>query len=152
MKSQREVALWVWEQAYGMPYIWGGDDAVEGYDCSGLVIEGLQAAGILPRKGDWRARDLAAKFSVREFSHVSRGDLVCFGDPITHIEIVWHRESLYNRDIGREPMIWTLGASGGDSETLTREDAIRDNAFVKVRPLESLGRPMAFRNPFEGAP
>ncbi|MFC1535727.1 NlpC/P60 family protein, partial [Candidatus Neomarinimicrobiota bacterium] len=36
----------------GLPYLWGGDDAVAGYDCSGLVIEILKSVGLLQRSGD----------------------------------------------------------------------------------------------------
>jgi hypothetical protein len=42
----------------------------------------------------------------------------------------------------------TIGASGGGSATTTLEEAIRSNAFVKVRPLaQRLG--YILRDPFE---
>ena len=42
----------------GLPYIWGGDDTIKGFDCSGFVIELFKSVGILPRKGDWTAETL----------------------------------------------------------------------------------------------
>ena len=46
----------------GKPYIWGGDDPVGGFDCSGLVVELFKSVGKLPRQGDWTAHDLWLKF------------------------------------------------------------------------------------------
>jgi len=46
--TRRELALkylWHW---LGIQYSYGGDDAIEGWDCSGMVIEVLQSVGILP--------------------------------------------------------------------------------------------------------
>lgn len=40
----------------GTPYVWAGAGP-QGFDCSGFVIECLQAAGKLP-KGDWTADSL----------------------------------------------------------------------------------------------
>ncbi len=57
-QSFRELALDVWRAQLGKPYRWGGNDPLAGFDCSGLVIEGLKAAGVLPRVGDWSAAAL----------------------------------------------------------------------------------------------
>jgi len=111
----------------GMPYIWGGDDAVAGFDCSGFVIEILKSVGILPRSGDWTAEGLYELFQDREISNhhaIKEGCLVFFakGNKINHVEYVWKKGL-------------TIGASGGGSRTLTRIDAIKQNAYVKIRPL-----------------
>ena len=52
----REYAL----SLIGKPYIWGGS-GYEGFDCSGFVIECLQAFGVLPN-GDWTSQGLLERF------------------------------------------------------------------------------------------
>lgn len=63
----------------GKPYIWGGAGAV-GFDCSGLVIECLQAFGLLP-SGDWTADELSKKLKSNGWTEVKdykEGDIVFF--------------------------------------------------------------------------
>jgi hypothetical protein len=42
-----------------------------------------------------------------------------------------------------------IGASGGGSKTLTEADAIRHNAFIKMRPIDSRPGPRLYANPYE---
>lgn len=109
----------------GRPYVWGGDDPIDGFDCSGLVIECLKSAGALPRSGDWTAAQLYERF--RRTTEPGEGFLVFYGDPINHVELCLDET-------------FSIGASGGGSETTTRENAIRQNAYIKIRPI----RPGAF--------
>ena len=132
--SFREIALFVWERQLNEPYRWGGDDPLAGFDCSGLVIEGLKAAGILPREGDWSAEQLANGV-FREYARLAdvrsftRGSLLFWnrGAParIGHVEIVW-------AVVGGK--VFTIGASGGGSAETSLERAIEENAYVKIRP------------------
>ena len=110
----------------GMPYIWGGDDAVAGFDCSGFVIEILKSTGKLSRSGDWTAKGLYNIFVDRKIIKAKEGCLVFFAKngKINHVEYVW-KHGL------------TIGASGGGSRTLTREDAIKQNAYIKIRPMRN---------------
>ena len=129
----RETALWFWERQLGKPYRWGGDDPVAGWDCSGLVIEGLKVVGILPRAGDWRAVQLADRFLKNKVgeSQIQPGCLLFWNRGpnrvIGHVEIVW--QVLNDR-------ILTIGSSGGGSSTKTEADAIARNAYVKIRPAQ----------------
>jgi len=43
----------------------------------------------------------------------------------------------------------TIGASGGGNRNLTQEDAIRTNAYVKVRPIIGRIEYKAIVNPFD---
>jgi len=120
----------------GKPYIWGGDDAVAGWDCSGFVIEILKSVGLLPRSGDWTAEGLYLLFKDKEVTVAKEGCLVFFAknNKINHVEYVW-KNGL------------TIGASGGGSRTLTREDAIKQNAYIKMRPIRT--DVFAIVNPFK---
>jgi hypothetical protein len=107
----------------GLQYKWGGDDPLDGVDCSGLGIEGLKACGEFPREGDATALILATMFP--ETKEPKPGCLIFWGNPINHVEIVYKVE---------DDKVYTIGASGGGSKTLTVEDAIKHNAYVKIRP------------------
>lgn len=124
-----DVALFFFEHNLGKPYIWGGDDPILGFDCSGGMILALQSVGRLPSKGDWRAKDLAQQFPV--ITRLVPGALVFWnrGAEIGHVEMVYHVDA-------RSGTILTVGAAGGGSKTMTVADAIRDNAMVRIQPVE----------------
>lgn len=133
-QSFRELALDVWRAQLGKPYRWGGDDPLAGFDCSGLVIEGLKAAGILPREGDWSA-ELLCNSVFKDYQRLNAtqgfpaGALLFWlrGTParVGHVEIVW-------AVIGGK--VFTIGASGGGSADVDVAHAVADNAYVKIRP------------------
>ena len=131
LTTQREIALTVWSSLLNTPYLWGGDDALAGFDCSGFVIEGLKSAGVLPRSGDWTAQVLAeqefATYRRLGKDEVQPGTLLFWrrGAKIIHVEVVY-------RVIGQQ--VYTIGASGGGSRTDSLQDAIDQDAYVKIRP------------------
>ena len=123
----------------GRPYRWGGDDPMAGFDCSGLCIEILQSVGILPRRFDTTAHGLFHKFPRAGYG--APGCLV-----------FWHG-SVKSKIIHVEFCIGdglAIGASGGGSRTTTTEDAIRQNAFVKIRPVASRDGVAGYADPFSG--
>ena len=135
-RIQRKLVQRIAFHYLGTFYIWGGDDP-SGFDCSGFVIECLKSVGALPRKGDWTANVLSKK-------HVSiinpeGGDLVFWYNKskskIIHVEIC----------IGKG---LSIGASGGGSKTRTIANAMRNNAFIKVRPIASRSGDVKYSNPY----
>ena len=136
------IALNVAWHFLGLPYRWGGDDPMAGFDCSGFVIELLKAASVLPRGGDWTAAGLWQHFELYEVEEPYAGCLVFWygarPSRIIHVEFCIDQE-------------FAIGASGGGSGSLTIEDAIRQNAYIKVRPWKSRDRVRGFIDPFKGA-
>jgi hypothetical protein len=123
-RYETEVALDAMKRYLGVWYKWGGSDP-SAFDCSGLACEYLKSLGIMGRRTDATAQHLADVLPTHLSSKFNPGDLVFFGPNkrnIVHVEICLTR-------------YMTIGASGGGSKTLTVADAIRDGAFVKVRPI-----------------
>lgn len=113
----------------GRPYIWGGDGSGKcggGFDCSGLVLECLQAFGILPQ-GDLTAQgiyDKLRKLGWRESDLLYSGSVLFFGKDAKHIAHV-------AICIGNVMMV---EAGGGGSKCKT---AATSTGMVRVRPIES---------------
>jgi len=115
----------------GIWYSWGGDDPMKGFDCSGFAIEVLKSVGLIERKADMTADGLFKHFSDKEvlLTDIDTGCLVFWASTPQNGRII-HVEIALNNQV-------SIGASGGGSRTRTKEDAIRDNAFIKPRPFHS---------------
>lgn len=111
----------------GAPYVWAGDGSGKcggGYDCSGLVLEGLWALGWID-KPDRKAKDIYAHLE-KTWIHVPRGlesqdDILFFGKDlknITHTAVA----------IGDGLMIEAYGTSKCTS-------ADKSTGKVHVRPI-----------------
>jgi len=94
-------------------------------DCSGLCIEILKSVGLLPRRFDTTAQGLYNRFGRFRVPNPSEGCLAFWQNGDGEIKHVEYCIDPYH----------SMGASGGGRNTLTKTDAIRDNAFVKVRPI-----------------
>jgi cell wall-associated NlpC family hydrolase len=133
-----KAAEYVWS-FLGLPYRWGGDDPIQGFDCSGLVIEVLQSVGILPHGFDTTAEGLYQRFKVNTVAKGYAGCIVLWFNAsglATHVEFMaddYH----------------TVGASGGGSATTSTQAAIEQNAFVKMRPLDYRGSNYKIVDPFK---
>jgi cell wall-associated NlpC family hydrolase len=125
-RFERKLVVEIAKSYQGTWYRWGGDDPA-GFDCSGLAIECLKSVGKLPRGGDWTASGLSRLFPVTQ--NPLEGDLVFWQNRIGKII---HIEVMINNELA-------IGASGGGSKTLTIQDAIKHNAYIKIRPVS--GRP-----------
>ena len=151
--EDREIAVEVARSYIGTPYRWGGDDPIEGFDCSGLTGEALTSANRLQRGFDttamglyrifedvwvWRRKKPTGSFD-KSGLEVLAGCLVFFGeslDKISHVEMLMDEEH-------------TIGASGGGRTTISLEAAVKANAFIKIRPLFSRKDVLAIVDPFQ---
>ena len=133
------VALAVAESLHGTAYIWGGDNPQEGFDCSGLIVEILKSCNLIAENEDFTAWQLWHKFVKYRVETPYRGCLAFYWNSAR--SRVVHVEFCVNREL-------SIGASGGGSKTTTVARAIKDDAYIKYRPILRR-RPVTFVDPMQ---
>lgn len=135
-EEKRKLVIDLSFRFIGLPYIWGGDDPVKGFDCSGFIIELLQSVGVVGSKEDLTADGLMRRFPKAIGSPIP-GALVFWGSRSRAV----HVEMCLNDEL-------SIGARGGGSETVDLDSAANQNAYIKIRPILSRGEPLGFVDPF----
>src|SRR3972149_4205227 len=102
----RNKAVEYLQRFIGLPYLWGGDDPMSGFDCSGLIVEILQAVGILPHGSDFTADALYEKFQTKA---IDRGYAACLVSGYSGDRVI--------RDDRMPDPYNPVGPSGGGSTT-----------------------------------
>lgn len=146
IEEKREYCTRYIEGFARLRYRWGGDDPIKGFDCSGLAIEYLKSAGILPERGDWTANQLLRLLAERGclVSKPARGALVFWADKPKLPCIATHVEICVSDEL-------SLGAHGS-SKVQTEADAATHNAYIMVRPIwREDSRWMIFVDPYRGS-
>lgn len=107
----------------GTPYQWGGE-SYNGIDCSGFIRQIFKSIGLTP-KPDLTAHGLYLHFKDQgdPIFQPKKGALVFYGNEKTVKHVAFCLDD-----------IRVIEAGGGVSTTKTREDAIKHNAWVRIRP------------------
>jgi len=137
-QARRKRAVEYIQKFIGKPYIYGGQGP-DGFCCSGLVVATLRAVGKLKTKEDLSSRSLYERFhETREPTMPYAGCLVFWPKrgKITHVAMLIDNQFI-------------VEAGAGDSETLTAEDAARDDAMVRMRELDYRGKGYRLVDPFK---
>ena len=120
--TKKEIVIQYALSFLGVPYRWGGSDRFNGFDCSGFIQE------ILDSVGDQTAQALFEAFKNKEIDFtlgIPECSIIFFGkskSQITHVAM----------SIGSGSMI---ESGGGGSKTLTLNDAIKQNACVRIKSI-----------------
>jgi len=114
-----------------LPYRWGGDDPMTGFDCSGFVLEILKSQGMWPNKEDATSQTLFKYFIQLGHQAFTRtpefGSILFFGkspDQVTHTAFALNPFQM-------------VEAGGGGSTTVNLKAAEEQNAFIRIRPIRS---------------
>lgn len=119
-------------------YIWGGDSPL-GFDCSGLVVEGMRSVGLLPLAVDMGADGFWNNLKDKETSEPIAGCLAFWFDKTglaTHVAVCLDGQ-------------YCITADGGSNKVKTVEDAMKYNAFIKIRRIDHRTSSPRFVDPFK---
>ena len=110
-----------------VPYKWGGDDPIHGFDCSGLVTECFQALGVIKHGRDYNAQGIYNLVKPYDLENVGNpGALAFFGEnlvSIIHVGICMDDKLM-------------IEAGGGGRDVNGYLKAAERNAFVRIRPIK----------------
>lgn len=123
--SDIDIALDYMKVFIKIPYVWGSNNILLGTDCSNYVLEYLRCLNIVNKNYDDTAKGIFNKFKQHIVNEPKKGYVVFYGksaDEINHTEICLSANL-------------AIGASGGDSDTVSASQACLHNAFVKVRSI-----------------
>lgn len=112
----------------GTPYIWGGNDPLNGLDCSGLVLWLKVSSGKWKHGVDANAQGIFTHLRGKgreSAKHWGFGALAFYGP---HSADIRHIAFCLNQNL-------MIEAGGGDSTTRTVADAKIKGACVRVRPV-----------------
>lgn len=108
----------------GVPYVWGGNNRLQGLDCGGALCEWLRAFGLVRRDEDLNSGGLWARFGNLPSVQPQPGAIAFFGKPpdLRHVALCVSSSRM-------------IEAGGGDATTTDFAKAARVGAMVRERPI-----------------
>ena len=134
----RNKAVEYIQRFIGKPYIYGGQGP-DGFCCSGIVVAVLRGIGKLGTKEDLSGDGLYQKY------HEGREQKT----PYAGCLVFWFKKGIAYHVAMLIDNSYIVEAGGGDSDTQTAEDAARDDAFVRMRPIGYRGKNYKIIDPFK---
>ena len=113
----------------GTPYLWGGDDPINGIDCSGLAIELLKASGVIKQK-DY---DNTAQGLFKDLLNW-KGSLNIQAYPASFVFFGKNNQAITHVGFCISPTLM-IEAGGGGQNVTDKAAAAKFNAYVRVRPI-----------------
>lgn len=124
-----------------LPYLWGGNDPVEGgLDCSGFIGYLWRKHGLLPKTYDDTAHGYYRRWKSCTVNRASRGCVVFYGKRNPKIRITHVMLCL--------SPLHCIGAVRGNSHVTSVEIARRRGAMVDIRKIDYRRDRIAIVNPF----
>jgi cell wall-associated NlpC family hydrolase len=135
--TREQAEQYVWAMvARAHRYHYGGDDPIQGFDCSGLVHEFLMAFGVAPFEPKPSAQQLFAHYlswGLKQASQIPPelpeayfGAMAFFGESEKLVDHVGFCVSPTHM----------VEAGGGDATVIDDKTAIARNGFIKLRPVK----------------
>jgi cell wall-associated NlpC family hydrolase len=112
-------------QFVGTQYKWGGNNSLEGFDCSGFVQELLASVGMDPEGRDTAQSLYNYFFKKGKACDAAFGALAFYGksdEEITHIAFCIDSKRI-------------IEAGGGNSKTISKDIATKQSAQIRIRPI-----------------
>lgn len=126
--SKKAVAINYALTFIGVPYHYGGNNPLVGFDCSGLVCEVLKSVGVIKSHEDFSARELRKELLRQGATKsIETGAILFFGkskDMVSHVAVALDESTM-------------IESGGGDASTVTREAAQASGAMVRIRPIRA---------------
>ena len=129
LKVMKQLAL----SMLNVPYKWGGDTPIQGLDCSGYALVLLRTIGVIKSRQDMTA-DMLDNYLMdhggEETNRCRYGRFVFYGrtetDRATHVMFCLNDFQV-------------IGSAGGGSRTRFLQDAVDQEAYVKILPYDYRG-------------
>lgn len=111
----------------GVPYVWGGNNRLEGMDCGAIVAEVLRSQGLVGPREDMNAQMLFQRFGGAPSVSPVRGALVFFGESAQTVRHV---------GIALDSRVMLEAGGGGRGFDRTLIEAKKGmGAMVRLRPI-----------------